>query len=102
MGRLIDADECLTFLKENCSMDMYLAVRAILDPCKTVEAIPIPKGATNGDVIKVMFPNVPIDCFFEDTISFYPTLPNGVTEECHFNEDWWNAPYKENKDGKID
>ena len=35
--RLIDADECLDFLKTNCSEDMYLAVRAILDPCKTVE-----------------------------------------------------------------
>ena len=35
--RLIDADECLDFLKNNCSEDMYLAVRAILDPCKTVE-----------------------------------------------------------------
>ena len=35
--RLINADECLDFLKSNCSEDMYLAVRAILDPCKTVE-----------------------------------------------------------------
>lgn len=74
--RLIDADECLTFLKENCSEDMYLAVRAILDPCNTVQAIPIPKNATNGDVILAIFKEIQ-----------------------HYSDgkicaDWWNAPYK--------
>lgn len=37
--RPIDADECLEFLKNNCSEDMYLAVRAILDPCTTLEVV---------------------------------------------------------------
>lgn len=34
-GRLIDADECLAFIRKYAK-PMYAAVRAILDPCKTI------------------------------------------------------------------
>lgn len=38
--------------------------------------VEIPKGATNGDMIKVMFPNE-YKYFYDRSYS-----------------DWWNAPYK--------
>ena len=49
----------------------------------------IPEGATNGDVIKTMFPNAKIieygDCLVDFTYQ---------TESQFFTLDWWNAPYK--------
>ena len=49
-------------------------------------AIIIPKGATNGDMIKAMFPD-------ELLTSITSTLWWG--DNMSFNKDWWNAPYKE-------
>ena len=48
-------------------------------------AIIIPKGATNGEVIKAIFPN-------ELLTSITSTLWWG--DNMSFNKDWWNAPYK--------
>lgn len=45
------------------------------------DAITIPKGATNGDVIKAMFPNM-------EEPNFY-----GM-KEYMYDPNWWNAPYK--------
>ena len=62
------------------------AFKFAIDSLKTDEAyqieyekrdfIEIPEGATNGDVVKLVFPNVAI--------------------EIHFRllDDWWNSPYK--------
>lgn len=53
----------------------------------------IPKNATNGDVIKAMFPNVGI---YEhgSTIS--------VNNEYNFNSTWWNAPWRVNDESRTD
>ena len=93
--RLIDADECLAFLKENCSKDMYLAVRAILDPCKTVNAVVIPENTTNGDMIKTLFPLVEVRREISstfDNIVVRDDLFFGAINR--FHADWWKAPYK--------
>ena len=50
---------------------------------------PIPDNATNGDMIKAMFPNA--------NISIYGNivkveLDNIYVQEFHIS--WWNAPYK--------
>lgn len=54
-----------------------------------------PNGATNGDMIKAMFPNQTIGCAIPITdrngAKFYRTAINGVTD---FTADWWNAQYK--------
>ena len=60
--------------------------------------INIPKRAhpTNGDVIKALFPNAEINYGLNGVVGvkfIHMTV---------FDLDWWNAPYKENKDGKID
>jgi hypothetical protein len=44
----------------------------------------LPKGATNGDMIKAMFPN-------ELLTSITSTLWWG--DNMSFNKDWWDAPY---------
>ena len=50
---------------------------------------------TNGDVIKIMFPNQTVSCAIPITdrngAKFYRTTINGVTD---FAADWWNAPYE--------
>ena len=59
----------------------------------TVDAIEIPKNATNGDMIKSMFPNG-TESIGRKKI-YYSFYPNGDME---FNITWWNAPFK--KDGE--
>lgn len=50
-----------------------------VEPYKKVDVIIIPDGATNGDMLKAVFPD-------ESTF-------NGG--ECvGFKKEWWNAPYK--------
>ena len=48
----------------------------------------IKNGATNGDVVKAMFPN--------GTTAKFVTFMRFIDGEHYFNcsEDWWNAPYK--------
>lgn len=48
----------------------------------TANVIPIPKGATNGDMIKAMFPD----------IALYEKNHDAI--EINFNGTWWNAPYR--------
>ena len=52
---------------------------------------PIPDNATNGDVIKVLYPNADIEIH---NITVYVMFDN-VTP---FDIKWWNAPYQ--KGGK--
>jgi len=58
-----------------------------INQCKIEDAIIISKGATNGEVIKTMFPD-------ELLTSITSTLWWG--DNMSFNKDWWNAPYKGN------
>ena len=53
---------------------------------------PLPDNATNGDVIKAMFPN--------GTTAKFVTFMRFIDGEHYFNcsEEWWNAPYQ--KGGK--
>lgn len=65
-------------------------------------AILIPKNATNGDMIKALFPNaeikhglygiegLPLVCLCLNT--------NFKMYEASFAEDWWNAPYRKSED----
>lgn len=54
---------------------------------------PLPKGATNGDMIKAMFPNFKINEEWKATRHF--ELRTDCTEITGIaTSDWWNAPYK--------
>lgn len=75
--RLIDADafERRCMFDSNIE-DMQDVIYALRD-YSTVPAIPIPENATNGDMIKALFPNL------------------GINSPLKCNDtNWWNAPYK--------
>lgn len=62
-------------------------------PYKKLDVIPIPAGATNGDMIKAMFPNGKEydndgDVRYEIEIDFDYSFCS------YFDGVWWNAPYK--------
>ena len=92
--RLIDADKLLTKAQDYGEGQEKLI---LIDPyyvkkAETVQAIPIPDNATNGDMIKAMFPNVPVK-IFED-------MNTVIFGNAQFDLEWWNAPYKRgNLDG---
>lgn len=52
----------------------------------------IPKGATNGDMIKAMFPNIEIEGIggLEGLQCIAVSIGLGTS---YFALDWWNAPY---------
>lgn len=65
----------------------------VLDSQPKVNAIPIPEGATNGDMIEAMFPNLEVEiegthitCWIDEHRWFAP--------DCN----WWNAPYRKVED----
>lgn len=76
------------------------AIKAMQEP-KT-DAITIPEGATNGDVLKALFPaqEHQIEYAIEDVLKTATMFV--FTEECafytSFDLDWWNAPYKESEE----
>ena len=66
-----DHKEC-----SECSQAECLHTQVMQIP--TANVIPIPEGATNGDMIKAMFPN-------DLWLQLYARRTK---------KDWWNAPYK--------
>jgi hypothetical protein len=52
----------------------------------------IPDNATNGDMIKVMFPNAIIE--INELGSMVHVKYNNHTCWVNYELDWWNAPYK--------
>ena len=71
------------------------AVKTTLDNALTVNAIIIPEGATNGDMIKAIFN--PYKIFKGDfNVSVYMTERNFEESDYQMNYDrrWWDAPYE--------
>ena len=68
--------------------------KMLVPVCESIErkvdrAILIPEGATNGDIIKAMFPNIEI-IYHDDDIELYDK--DSISAEVLYS--WWNAPYK--------
>ncbi len=64
-------------------------------PYEKINVIPIPEGATNGDIIKAAFPNLEVEiegthitCWIDEHRWFAPDY------------EWWNAPYKRGSEKK--
>lgn len=47
--------------------------------------IEIPNNATNGDMIKALFPNISV---YEHGATY------SINNEYNFNSTWWNSPYR--------
>ena len=88
MSRLIDADR---LLKHTKFYDLPNGNRAIDEidilHAPTVQAIPIPDNATNGDMIRAMFGGMELN--ESGNMVYIEKLYFG------FPRGWWNAPYKE-------
>lgn len=91
MDRLISEKEVLEVVDKACVGS--IEYRVIHDRCEElIKAIPSAepyKGMTNGEVIKAVFPNNPIDEFIHDV-----TIRDNLNVVGHFSEDWWNTSYK--------
>ena len=77
----IDEEEYLEICDEPCTKLAY----------RVANGTPIPDNATNGDVIKAMFPNSEYEIL-------YNTVSTDIDNGLWFTLDWWNAPYQ--KGGK--
>lgn len=95
-------EEMLQELKDGCfgaKHTLYDLAGAICD------GDVLPDNATNGDMIKAMFPKGKVrrevSCTHDKTVF---SFPDGTYfgAECRFNTDWWNEPYKGGQeDGKA-
>ena len=91
-----EPQELIEVRKENEALNMAIA------SLKTDEAyqleyenrdfVEIPKGMTNGEVIKALFPNVKVHEYTEKVVL------NGLGNEFQIQsmawKNWWNAPYQ--------
>lgn len=92
MTEYLSRDEILKW-RETITTDDYsgnetldvVAVEEILE-VEPVDVIPIPDGATNGDMIMAMFGCMVIEISNEKVYVEHIYFP--------FDEEWWNAPYK--------
>ena len=82
----LDKIDSLKFALESIKVD-----RAYDLAYEKVDFIEIPEGATNGEMIKAMFPNE-VECGESASFIYYGTM--------RFDRDWWNSPYR--KDGNND
>jgi len=103
--RLIDADELNERFESSCTTECACCPYSddncgLVHEADTVNAIVIPKNATNGDVIKALFPNIKIN-----DIDCLKMIYTGIDHKnmIGFNLDatkeWWNAPYKAESEG---
>lgn len=67
--------------------------KEIIDSLPTVNAIVIPDNATNGDMMKILFPDFEIR---ENklSIAFWTLMSDGSYEYNSLPKEWWNTPYK--------
>lgn len=89
MNNLIRVEDAKLYLAKNY-IDGDKSLGQCLDEVPTVNAIEIPDNATNGDVIKALFPDVKTHqsggytgCLFRPSVMLEDT-----------KSEWWNAPYK--------
>lgn len=84
------ADEDYKWLKRFCGEESEHFNKFKLSEISIAERLilngtPFPNNATNGDMIKAMFPNVD---------KFHNMLLENHSKNCLFNDDWWNRPYR--------
>lgn len=96
--RLIDAEQ---YRKEFLDSRDFEPMK-ILDFQPTIQAIPITENATNGDMIKAMFPQIKMRehnkfMFVVEGMAF-----NHESYSNLFFKDWWNAPYEEKRGNEND
>ena len=99
MAEYIDVDKLQKDFEEVCvgECDCCKEESCPVYTQSTVKAIPIPEGATNGDMIKAMFSNISIN---ETNRGF--VLLESENDNVSIWNSWWNAPYKPESEGNND
>lgn len=90
-------DDVYTRLFDNGIQDNEIATDDICEMAKALRlGTPIPDNATNGDVIKAMFPNIITDEFASTIHATTKVVSNGVKGVISYDfwKDWWNSPYQ--------
>lgn len=97
-------EEAIEWLKveyENVRCDECIEgeyVNALEMAIKALESsISIPSDATNGDVIKAVFPNATVYSFSYGYCVYSDEVVCPQNFMMSTSIDWWNAPYKEDK-----
>lgn len=97
---LIDKEKLINEMNTRAEEEAldFRDIRNMVEFAPTVNAIPIPEGATNGDMFKAMFPNIEV----KPHMAY--GLNNGIKIRLYIDEfsvfdlwfptRWWNAPYK--------
>ena len=86
---LRDMDDAVDVI---CNLD----AKTVVERMKFADVIIIPKGATNGDMIKIVFPSSEVRETMDDLVHY--TLDGYVG--AYTTKDWWNAPYKAESEDK--
>lgn len=71
------------------------AMRSMLSQIQPVAAIRIPENATNGDMLKAIFPHITVR---DNCEQYYSVDVENISDDIGLNtigfrKDWWNAPY---------
>ena len=53
----------------------------------------LPRDATNGEVIKAMFPNIDYEAFYRAYFGYLRVKGSNI-RVLEIDDDWWNAPYE--------
>lgn len=108
MTKLIDENKVMTKLSHTEPLDggdntkeryrymQWMADVNAIKELKPEKAIVIPEGATNGDMMKTMFPNINF-CDMAYTVHATTNVTsNGVKGGISYDfwKEWWNAPYR--------
>lgn len=85
---LIDKEQFINEMNTRAEEEAldFRDIRDMVEFAPTVNAIPIPEAATNGDMIMTMF-----NCMIIE-ISKGKVYVEGIFFP--FDEEWWNAPYR--------
>lgn len=108
--RPIDADKIISLFKavcERCGKDKqydgvmcraceFEDVIDIVENAPTLDVVQIPEGATNGDMLKALFPYIREE---DKCQMYYSVNLENLSRDRAFNEvgikkDWWDAPYR--------
>jgi hypothetical protein len=103
MGKLIDCDHAYNAIQITsdkfgvASLVVWRAFCNMLGRIPSVDAIRIPENATNGDMIKAMFPDAQINYHEKtDLVDGHVTVFLKGCDTCQdYSLDWWNAPYRQ-------
>ena len=70
------------------SVNKALNKNGVIDNAPIVNTITIPENATNGDIIKTLFPTID---------KHQNMLLENHSNNILFDNEWWNTPYRKDK-----